>query len=42
MIPGVMHRSPGIYFTAEEIPENLYLEIVDEDCATSHHLKSGP
>ena len=23
MIPGTVHRSPGIYLTAEEIPENL-------------------
>ena len=39
---GAEHKSPGIYLTAEENPENLSLESVDEGCATSHRLKWGP
>ena len=39
MIPGVVHRSPGICLTAEENPGKPQLETVDEYSATSHSLK---
>ena len=39
MILGAVHRSPGIYLTAEEIPGKPQLGDVDEGCATSHCLK---
>ena len=38
MIPGAVHRSLGIYLTAEE---NLRQETIDEGFETSHHLKWG-
>ena len=38
-----MHRSPGIYLTAEENPRKPQLgDRVTKGCATSHHLKWGP
>ena len=37
MIPGAVHRSPGIYLTAEENPGESQ-ETVDDSCATSHRL----
>ena len=43
MILGAVHRSPGIYFTAEENPGKPQLgETVDEGSANSHILKWGP
>ena len=36
-----MHRSLGIYLTAEENPGKLQQETVDESCATSYRLKWG-
>ena len=42
MIPGAVHRSPEIYFTAEKTPENLSLETADDGSETSHLLKWGP
>jgi hypothetical protein len=41
MIPAAVHRSPGSYLTAEETPENLWEESVDEACGTSYRLKWG-
>ena len=41
MIPGTVHRSPGIYLPAEENPRKLHLGTVHEGCTTSHHLKWG-
>jgi hypothetical protein len=42
MIPGTVHRSHGIYFTAEENSGKLQLGTVDEGCATNDRLKCGP
>ena len=43
MTPRAVHRSPGIYFTAEENPGKPQLgETVDEGSANSHILKWGP
>ena len=39
MIPGAVHRSSGIYRTAEE---NFNQKTVDKGCVTSHRLKWGP
>ena len=42
MIPGAVQRFYGTYLTAEKTPENLTNDTLDEDYATSHHLKWGP
>ena len=43
MIPGTVHRSPGIYLTAEKNPGNHSYETVRlRGCATSHRLKWDP
>ena len=43
MIPGAVHRFPGIYFTAEENHrETSAKRPSDEGCATSHDLKWDP
>ena len=40
MIPGAVHKSDGIYLTAEEIPGKTQLrELADEDCVTNHYIK---
>ena len=36
--PGAVHRSPGIYLTAEENPEEPQVR----GCATGHRLKWSP
>ena len=41
MIPGAVHRSPGICLTTEENPRKLQLGRRPSD-ATSHRLKWGP
>ena len=38
MMPGLVHRSTGIYLTAEEKPAKLQLGPSDEGCKTSHHF----
>ena len=38
IIPGAVHRSPGIYLAAEKTPGKPQ-ERVNEDSATSHQLK---
>ena len=42
IIPGAVHRSPGIYLTAEETLKNVSQEAVRKGCVTSHRLKWGP
>ena len=42
MIPGTVHRSHGIYLTAEGNSGKPLLEDHHEGCATSHRLKWGP
>ena len=42
MIPGALHRSPGIYFMAEETPGKLELGDRLMKCVTNHRLKWGP
>ena len=43
MIPGDVHRSPGICLTAEENPRNPQLgDRLMKGCTTSHRLKWGP
>ena len=43
MIPGAVHRSPEICFTAKENPQKTAgRRPSDEGCATSHRLKWGP
>ena len=40
--PKAVHRSPGIYLTAEENPEKISASRTsDESNATGHHLKWG-
>ena len=43
MIPGTVHRSPGIFLTAEENPGKSQLaERLMKGCATSHRFNLGP
>ena len=43
MILGAVHRSPGIWLTAEENPRKPQLgDRLMKGCATSHRLKWGP
>ena len=38
-VPGVLHIQPGIYLKADESPENVSKEAVDEGCSSIHRLK---
>ena len=42
LVPEAVHKSPGIYLIAKEIPGKPQLGTVDEYCATTHCLKRGP
>ena len=40
MIPGALHKPPGIYLTVEENPDKTSaMRMSDEGCVTSHRLK---
>ena len=41
MIPGAVHRPPGVYRTSEETLGKLNKETIDDSCATSPRLKLG-